>query len=102
LAREKITGLTAVPPLYMQLVQAGGAEVFAGLDQHLRYFATTGGRMPLATLQQLRSALPRSQPYLMYGLTEAFRSTYLPPEEIDARPDSIGQAIPNAEVLVLR
>ena len=38
----------------------------------------------------------------MYGLTEAFRSTYLPPEEIDRRPDSIGKAIPNAEILVLR
>src|SRR5690606_5319454 len=99
LVREKITGLTAVPPLYMQLVQQSWPE---GLDQHLRYFANTGGRMPKATLQQLRAALPRSQPYLMYGLTEAFRSTYLPPAEIDARPDSIGKAIPNAEVLVLR
>ena len=99
LAREKITGLTAVPPLYMQLVQQSWP---AGLDQHLRYFANTGGRMPLATLQQLRAALPRSQPYLMYGLTEAFRSTYLPPAEADTRPDSIGKAIPNAEVLVLR
>ncbi|HRE15886.1 MAG TPA: AMP-binding protein, partial [Rhodocyclaceae bacterium] len=43
-----------------------------------------------------------SQPFLMYGLTEAFRSTYLPPEEIDRRPGSIGKAIPNAEILVLR
>jgi acyl-coenzyme A synthetase/AMP-(fatty) acid ligase len=38
----------------------------------------------------------------MYGLTEAFRSTYLPPAEVDRRPDSIGKAIPNAEILVLR
>jgi acyl-coenzyme A synthetase/AMP-(fatty) acid ligase len=38
----------------------------------------------------------------MYGLTEAFRSTYLPPDEVDRRPDSIGKAIPNAEILVLR
>ncbi len=38
----------------------------------------------------------------MYGLTEAFRSTYLPPSEVDRRPDSIGKAIPNAEILVLR
>jgi acyl-CoA ligase (AMP-forming) (exosortase A-associated) len=99
LAREKVTGLTAVPPLYMQLVQQRWPE---GLDAHLRYFANTGGRMPLATLRQLRAALPKSKPYLMYGLTEAFRSTYLPPEEVDARPGSIGKAIPNAEVLVLR
>jgi acyl-CoA ligase (AMP-forming) (exosortase A-associated) len=102
LVREQITGLTAVPPLYMQLVQQRWVEEIGGLDEHLRYFANTGGRMPLATLQQLRAQLPLSQPYLMYGLTEAFRSTYLPPAEVDVRPGSIGKAIPNAEVLVLR
>ena len=46
--------------------------------------------------------LPQARPYLMYGLTEAFRATYLPPEEVDRRPDSIGKAIPNSEILVLR
>jgi acyl-CoA synthetase (AMP-forming)/AMP-acid ligase II len=69
---------------------------------HLRYIANTGGRMPLETLTRLRTMLPRTRPYLMYGLTEAFRATYLPPEEVDRRPDSIGKAIPNSEVLVLR
>ena len=58
--------------------------------------------MPLETLKALRSKVPRAKPFLMYGLTEAFRSTYLPPEEVDRRPDSIGKAIPNAEILVLR
>ena len=58
--------------------------------------------MPLQTLNALRAALPKTKPYLMYGLTEAFRATYLPPEEIGRRPDSIGKAIPNSEVLVLR
>lgn len=58
--------------------------------------------MPLETLKRLRALVPRTKPYLMYGLTEAFRSTYLPPEEIDRRPDSIGKAIPNAEILILR
>jgi acyl-CoA ligase (AMP-forming) (exosortase A-associated) len=99
LQQQRITGLTAVPPLYMQLAQLDWP---AGLDEHLRYFANTGGRMPRATLQRLRALLPRSRPFLMYGLTEAFRSTFLPPEEVDRRPDSIGRAIPNAEVLVLR
>jgi acyl-CoA synthetase (AMP-forming)/AMP-acid ligase II len=46
--------------------------------------------------------LPQTLVYLMYGLTESFRSTYLPPAELDRRPDSIGKAIPNAEVLVAR
>jgi acyl-CoA ligase (AMP-forming) (exosortase A-associated) len=99
LEREKVTGLTAVPPLYIQLT---ALEWPVGIDTHLRYFANTGGRMPRETLMALRQRVPSAKPYLMYGLTEAFRSTYLPPEEVDRRPDSIGKAIPNAEILVLR
>lgn len=97
--REKVTGLTAVPPLYIQLSQLEWPEQVAA---NLRYFANTGGRMPKETLTALRKRAPRSKPFLMYGLTEAFRSTFLPPEEVDRRPDSIGKAIPNAEILVLR
>ncbi len=96
--RDKVTGITAVPPLYIQLAQLDWP---ADIDRHLRYFANTGGRMPRETLTALRARVPHSKPYLMYGLTEAFRSTYLPPEEVDRRPDSIGRAIPNAEILVL-
>jgi acyl-coenzyme A synthetase/AMP-(fatty) acid ligase len=97
--REGVTGLTAVPPLYIQLA---ALEWPPSINEHLRYFANTGGRMPLETLTSLRQRAPKVRPFLMYGLTEAFRSTYLPPEEIDLRPDSIGKAIPNAEILVLR
>ena len=99
MVKEKVTGLTAVPPLYIQLAQLKWPET---VTDHLRYFANTGGRMPLETLKALRAHLPRTQPFLMYGLTEAFRATYLPPDQVDTRPDSIGKAIPNAEVLVLR
>ena len=97
--REQVTGLTAVPPLYIQLTGLAWPQA---IGQHLRYFANTGGRMPRETLGLLRQRLPAAKPFLMYGLTEAFRSTYLPPEEVDRRPDSIGKAIPNAEILVLR
>ena len=99
LARESITGLTAVPPLYIQL---SALEWPGAINDNLRYFANTGGRMPRQTLTALRQRVPSAKPFLMYGLTEAFRSTYLPPEEVDRRPDSIGKAIPNAEILVLR
>ena len=97
--RERVTGLTAVPPLYIQLAQLTWPEA---IGETLRYFANTGGHMPRETLGLLRQRVPNSRPFLMYGLTEAFRSTYLPPEEVDRRPDSIGKAIPNAEILVLR
>lgn len=99
LHKERVTGMTAVPPLYIQLAQL---EWPTSITTHLRYFANTGGRMPLETLKKLRAHVPQTKPYLMYGLTEAFRSTYLPPDEVDRRPDSIGKAIPNAEILVLR
>ena len=99
LEREKVTGITAVPPLYIQLAQLDWP---AAIGDHLRYFANTGGRMPRETLDALRRHVPQAKPFLMYGLTEAFRSTYLPPDEVDRRPDSIGKAIPNAEILVLR
>lgn len=57
--------------------------------------------MPETTLRRLRELFPQAAPYLMYGLTEAFRSTYLDPAEVDSRPGSIGKAIPNAEILVV-
>jgi acyl-CoA ligase (AMP-forming) (exosortase A-associated) len=98
-ANHAVTGLTCVPPLWIQLSEQ---EWSAEATQSLRYFANTGGRMPRSTLNKLRTIFPSAKPYLMYGLTEAFRSTYLDPTEVDRRPDSIGKAIPNAEILVVR
>jgi len=98
-ALHGVTGLTCVPPLWLQLVERKWP---AEATEKLRYFANTGGRMPRATLARLRELYPKARPYLMYGLTEAFRSTYLDPAEAAGRPDSIGKAIPNAEILVVR
>jgi acyl-CoA ligase (AMP-forming) (exosortase A-associated) len=96
-ARERITGLAAVPPLWIALARLAWP---AGCT--LRFITNSGGAMPVPTVQALREALPDTQIFLMYGLTEAFRSTYLPPSEVARRPDSIGRAIPNAEILVVR
>jgi acyl-CoA ligase (AMP-forming) (exosortase A-associated) len=98
-AKYKVTGLTCVPPLWLQLAELDWPAESTG---RMRYWANTGGRMPRTTLDRLRGIFSAADPYLMYGLTEAFRSTYLHPSEIDRRPDSIGKAIPNAEILVLR
>lgn len=97
--KEKITGLAAVPPLWIQLAGLPWAE---SITTHLRYITNSGGHMPKETLNALRKALPHTKPYLMYGLTESFRSTYLPPDMIDAKPDSMGKAIPNVEVFVVK
>ncbi len=94
---ERITGLAAVPPLWVQLATLNWPQ-----NSSLRYLTNSGGVLARSTLHALRACLQQTKIYLMYGLTEAFRSTYLSPAELDTRPDSIGKAIPNAEVLVLR
>ena len=100
LLKERISALAGVPTLWSLLAQPNSS-----LHKHrfpcLRYITNTGGTMPQNVLTTLRVALPTTKIFLMYGLTEAFRSTYLPPEELDRRPTSIGKAIPNTEILVV-
>ncbi|MEX1198488.1 MAG: acyl-CoA ligase (AMP-forming), exosortase A system-associated [Pseudohongiellaceae bacterium] len=98
LVQYRITGLAAVPTLWNQLVHLQWPAQIAG---SLRYVTNTGGAMPVTTTRALQSQLPDTSIFLMYGLTEAFRSTYLPPDQVSKRPRSIGKAIPNAEVLVV-
>jgi acyl-CoA ligase (AMP-forming) (exosortase A-associated) len=97
--RFRITGLAAVPPLWIQLANL---EWPATATATLRYITNSGGAMPKEVLARLREHMPNTSVFLMYGLTEAFRSTYLSPSQLDTRPTSIGKAIPNAEVLVVR
>ena len=97
--RYGVTGLAAVPPLWNQLADLPWPE--EAVDR-LRYITNSGGAMPVGTTNGLRAALPNTQVYLMYGLTEAFRSTYLPPDQVDTRPESMGKAIPNADIMVVR
>jgi acyl-CoA ligase (AMP-forming) (exosortase A-associated) len=100
LAKERATGLAGVPTLWNLLAQPSSSLAKTPLP-HLRYITNTGGAMPQTVLATLRRALPGTSIFLMYGLTEAFRSTYLPPEELDRRPTSMGRAIPNTEILVV-
>ena len=100
LAKERATGLAGVPTLWSLLAQPSSSLQKTPLP-HLRYMTNTGGAMPQNVLATLRRALPGTRIFLMYGLTEAFRSTYLPPEELDRRPTSMGKAIPDTEILVV-
>src|SRR5256885_2111057 len=100
LLKERITGLAGVPTLWSLLAQPNSTLNKQPLPD-LRYITNTGGAMPLTVLGVLRQTLPTTKIFLMYGLTEAFRSTYLPPEELDRRPGSMGKAIPDTEILVL-
>ena len=100
LLKEQITGLAGVPTMWNLLAQSNSTLQKTSLP-HLRYITNTGGAMPQNVLATLRNSLPKTNVYLMYGLTEAFRSTYLPPDELDRRPTSMGKAIPNTEILVV-
>ena len=100
LRADKVTVLAAVPPLWLRLLNVSEFREAALPD--LRVLTNAGGRLPTEAVRALRHAQPAARLFLMYGLTEALRSTYLPPEEVDRRPDSIGRAIPGAQVYVLR
>jgi acyl-CoA ligase (AMP-forming) (exosortase A-associated) len=99
---EKITGLPAIPTIWSavfnpQLCKIDPAQQYPDL----RYISNTGGKLPVGMVKNIRQLFPTTQLFLMYGLTEAFRSTYLDPGEVDRRPDSIGKAIPNVWVEVI-
>jgi acyl-CoA ligase (AMP-forming) (exosortase A-associated) len=93
--RHAITTLAGVPPLWRQLA----AFEWSG---NLRRLTNSGGALDVALVRRLRALAPAADLYAMYGLTEAFRSTYLDPALIDAHPTAIGDAIPFAEILVVR
>ncbi|MFI5402294.1 MAG: acyl-CoA ligase (AMP-forming), exosortase A system-associated [Planctomycetota bacterium] len=100
MAKERITGLAGVPTVWAVLAGAAPSLPRTPLPD-LRYLTNSGGAVPTETVRKIRTLLPRVDFFLMYGLTEAFRSTYLPPSEIDRRPGSMGKAIPETEILVV-
>jgi len=97
---QAVTGIAGVPPLWNQIVPLL-METPTELPA-LRRITNTGGKIPPNILDALPIVFPNAEIFLMYGLTEAFRSTYLPPERFAAKKGSIGQAIPNAQVFVVR
>jgi acyl-CoA ligase (AMP-forming) (exosortase A-associated) len=96
-----ITGLAGVPTIWAILTKTSPLLRKTTLPT-LRYITNSGGAVPSETVRRLRDMLRDTRIFLMYGLTEAFRSTFLPPEEIDKRPTSIGKAIPECEVFAVK
>ncbi|HVH68747.1 MAG TPA: AMP-binding protein [Gemmatimonadales bacterium] len=97
---ERVTVLAAVPPLWIRLLRV--PTLASGSLPALRVMTNAGGHLPIAVVRSLRRAQPQAQLFLMYGLTEALRCSYLPPGEVDRRPDSLGRAIPGGEIRVLQ
>jgi len=97
-AKHGITTLAAVPPLWVQLTELDWPSE---ASSPLRRLTNSGGALTTDLVRDLRAIFPQADLYPMYGLTEAFRSTYLDPALVDDHPTSMGQAIPFAEILVI-
>jgi len=97
--RYRATTLAGVPPLWIQLLEADWPVETAA---RLKRLTNSGGALTPAMVRGLRALFPQADLYAMYGITEAFRSTYLDPALIDTHPESIGRAIPFAEVMIVR
>jgi acyl-CoA ligase (AMP-forming) (exosortase A-associated) len=96
--RNQISTLAGVPPLWVQLVEAPWPPEAA---LSLRRLTNSGGKLAPSVVRRMREVFPAADIYSMYGLTEAFRSTYLEPALLDDHPDSMGSAIPFAEIMVV-
>ncbi|RXZ65763.1 acyl-CoA ligase (AMP-forming), exosortase A system-associated [Pelagerythrobacter rhizovicinus] len=97
-ARHGVTTLAAVPPLWVQLTDLDWPEEAVA---PLRRLTNTGGALTVDLVRDMRRIFPQARLFPMYGLTEAFRSTYLDPALVDTHPTSMGRAIPFAEILVV-
>ncbi|WP_285709638.1 acyl-CoA ligase (AMP-forming), exosortase A system-associated [Erythrobacter oryzae] len=97
-AKHGVTTLAAVPPLWVQLTEADWPEEARA---PLRRLTNSGGALTVELVRSLRGMFPQARLFPMYGLTEAFRSTYLDPALVDTHPTSMGKAIPFAEILVV-
>ncbi|MEL6529225.1 MAG: acyl-CoA ligase (AMP-forming), exosortase A system-associated [Pseudomonadota bacterium] len=97
-AKHGITTLAAVPPLWVQLTEIDWPVEASGA---LRRLTNSGGALTTDLVRDLQGLFPQTDIYPMYGLTEAFRSTFLDPELVDSHPTSMGKAIPFAEILVV-
>jgi acyl-CoA synthetase (AMP-forming)/AMP-acid ligase II len=98
-AKHGVTTLAAVPPLWVQLAEQDWP---ADATAAMRRLTNSGGALTPSLVKMLRSIFcSKTQIFAMYGLTEAFRSTYLDPSLIDANPTSMGRAIPFAEIMVV-
>ena len=99
ISKERVTGFPIVPTIVAMIFRTMNLKEFD--LSSLRYITNTGAALPTGHIQQLREMLPHVQIYSMFGLTECKRISYLPPEEIDRRPGSVGKAMPNCQVFIV-
>ncbi|HZU51970.1 MAG TPA: AMP-binding protein [Sphingomicrobium sp.] len=98
-AEERITGFPGVPTIFSTLF---GLESLKEFDlSSIRYVTNTGAALPVKHLAALQQVFPHARIFSMYGLTECKRCTYLPPDDLNRKPSSVGIAIPNTEMWIV-
>jgi long-chain acyl-CoA synthetase len=98
IAKEGVTGFPIVPTMVAMFLKLKDLDKY-GLSS-LRYMTNTGAALPVEHIRKLRDMLPDVRIFSMYGLTECKRVSYLPPEDLDRKPSSVGKAMPNCEVWI--
>ena len=102
LIKEKITGFAGVPSMWWNFFNPKLIGENKKFDfPKLRYITTAGGKHPKELLDRLSKFFPETEIIIMYGLTESFRSTFLPSSELFKRIGSIGKAVPEVEILII-
>jgi len=96
--REGVTGFPIVPTISALLLQMDLSKYAL---PKLRYITNTAAALPVEHIRKLRALFPQARLYSMYGLTECKRVSYLPPEQLDIRPSSVGRGMPNEEVYLV-
>ncbi|MEW6375905.1 MAG: AMP-binding protein [Thermodesulfobacteriota bacterium] len=99
MVRERVTGFPGVPTVFAILLQMEDLKKYD--LSSLRYITNTAASLPVDHIQRLRGIFPQAKLYSMYGLTECKRVSYLPPDELDRRPGSVGRGMPNEEVWIV-
>jgi amino acid adenylation domain-containing protein len=96
--KEKVTGLPVVPTIasILRQYEAKGLRL-----EGIRYVTNTAAALAVSHIETLKNICPNARIYSMYGLTECKRVCYLPPEDLDRKPTSVGRPMPNMEVFVL-
>lgn len=102
LEKKQITVFAGMTPIWSKIFNPKLTDLSKKYDfSRIRVITNTGGKVPVSTVKKLKDLFSRANIFLMYGLTEAFRSTYLDPAQIDNHPESIGKAIPNVQIMVI-
>jgi long-chain acyl-CoA synthetase len=95
---EKVTGMAGAPTIWALLLRLDGVD--SSFFDSLRYISNAAAALPASFVPRLRAMFPKTNIYLMHGLTECLRTTYLPPNEVETRATSVGSGMRNVELWI--